>query len=213
MQDTNGAIKVAVITGAHGFDVINFHGLFRSIPEADVYIQHQDDFVFSPEEVRDGYDVVLFYTMIMTTPQEGERAVLEHLGETEQGIFVLHHAILGYPEWSVWENMVGIEGRGFGYHVGQTLQIDIARPDHPITRGLESWEMIDETYTMQEPGEGNEVLLTADHPKSMKSIAWTRRHKNARVFCFQSGHDNLTWENRNFYEVMRRGIMWAAGRI
>ena len=32
-------IKTAVITGQHAFDVPGFHGLFRSIPEIDFYLQ------------------------------------------------------------------------------------------------------------------------------------------------------------------------------
>ena len=47
----------------------------------------------------------------------------------------------------------------------------------------------------------------------MRTLAWTRTHNNARVFCFQSGHDNQTWQNRAFREVLSRGIHWTARRI
>jgi len=42
------------------------------------------------------------------------------------------------------------------------------------------WEMIDETYTMADAGEGSEILLTTDHAKSMKTLGWMRQYKNAR---------------------------------
>jgi len=73
--------------------------------------------------------------------------------------------------------------------------------------------MIDETYKMDDPGEGSHALLTTDNPTSMKTIAWTRQHKNARVFCFQSGHDNDTFVDPNFREVLARGIQWVAQRL
>jgi type 1 glutamine amidotransferase len=73
--------------------------------------------------------------------------------------------------------------------------------------------MTDETYTMPEPASDCEVLLTTDHPKSMKTIAWTRQHRHARVFCFQSGHDNLAWECAGFRQTLARGIFWAAGKL
>ena len=73
--------------------------------------------------------------------------------------------------------------------------------------------MVDETYTMADAGPGSEILLTIDHPKSMKTIAWTRQFKRSRVFCFQSGHDDRTWANASFREVLRRGIHWCAARI
>jgi len=126
---------------------------------------------------------------------------------------VLHHALLAFPEWQVWNDIVGIQDRSFGYHQNETLTIEVANPDHPITRGLSNWTMVDETYTMADAGEGCEVLLTAEHPKSMKTIAWTRQHEDARVFCFESGHDHQTWPDPNFREVVRRGIQWCAGRI
>jgi len=70
--------------------------------------------------------------------------------------------------------------------------------------------MHDETYTMQEPGAGCEVLFTVDHDPSMQALGWVTEYKKARVFCFQPGHDHLAWENPTFREVLRRGIRWAA---
>ena len=171
--------------------------------------------------MRDGYDVVLFYFMPTEGPSdEGlgwyagkPKTALTQLSKTGQGIVLLHHAILAYSQWSVWDQVVGIQERSFGYYHDQTVRTDVANPEHPITDALKAWEMVDETYTMNDAGEGSEILLTTDHPKSMKTIAWTRQHKNARVFCYAAGHDNQAWLDPNFRRVLDRGIQWAAGRI
>jgi hypothetical protein len=219
MQSLENKVRVAVVTGGHSFDVPNFHELFRNLEGIDAYIQHIDDFCSSPEEMRDSYDAVLFYIMMIETPTDDgltwfagkPKTALEHLGETQQGIFLLHHALLAYPKWPVWNEIVGIEDRSLSsYHIGETIKVEIANPEHPITRGLSAWEMVDETYVMNDAGEGNEILLTADHPNSMKTIAWTRNYRNARVFCCESGHDNRTWSDPNFGTVVERGIKWAA---
>ena len=89
----------------------------------------------------------------------------------------------------------------------------IVSADHPITHGMTDFEMIDETYLMDEPGEGSEILLTTDHDVSMKNIAWVRQFRNARVFCYQSGHDNQTYADLNFRKVLERGIHWVTGRL
>jgi len=206
-------VKLAVVTGSHPYDVPNFHKLFRSLAGVDAYIQHMEDFATSDEATRDGYDAVLFYHMLMATPSDGVAAALEHLGETDQGIVVLHHAILAFPQWDAWTDLTGLADRSFGFHPEQQLHIQVTGADHPITAGLADWDMGDETYTMAEPVGHNHVLLTADHEKSMKSIAWTRQHKASRVFCYQSGHDNVTWADPNFQEVLRRGVLWVAGRL
>lgn len=214
-------IRLAVVTGAHPYDVLGFNRLFGDLEGVVACIQHMDDFTSSPEDIRGGYDVVLFYTMLMDTPtdegaawyQGKPKSVLEQLVQDEQGILVLHHSILAFPKWDVWSQLVGIEDRSFGYHVGQNIHVDVTDADHPITTGVSPWDMIDETYTMADPGEGSEILLSVEHEKSMKHIAWTRRHGKSRVFCFQSGHDETTWANPDFRKVLHRGIRWCARRI
>jgi uncharacterized protein len=213
-------VRVAVVTSGHSYDVPNFHRLFRALPGAEADIQHMDDFASSPETVRDQYDVVLFYIMLMDGPTDEKlpwyagkpKTALEHLGATQQGIVVLHHALLAYPQWSVWSEIVGIADRKFGFHYNQTIQVQVANTEHPITRGLKSWAMVDETYTMADAGDGSDILLTVEHPKSMKTLAWTRTYKKSRVLCFESGHDNAGWSNASFREVLGRGIQWCGRR-
>jgi hypothetical protein len=190
-------------------------------PELYVYLQSMDDFASSPEPVRDSYGVVRFYIMLMNGPvDEGlpwyagkPKTALERLGATRQGIVVLHHAILAYPQWQTWSDITGIEDRGFGYHVGQTAASRVANPNHPIGRGIADWTMVDETYTMANAGPGSEVLLTYDHPRSMKTIAWTRQYRQSRVFCYQAGHDQQAWGDTGFREFLRRGILWSANAL
>ena len=49
----DAALRLAVVTGGHPYDVLHFHTLFRSLPGVDAYIQHMDDFTTTPEPVRD----------------------------------------------------------------------------------------------------------------------------------------------------------------
>ncbi len=226
-------ITVAVVTGQHPYDVPNFHAIFRSIPGIDFYPQHMEDFVFSGEserwesklwkgagEARKHYDVVLFYNFHRSLLQNAEhmwdkdlKPALNELGEIAQGIFILHHAILAFPKWKLWSEIVGIQDRRFKAHFNTKLRIEVANKEHPITKNLTSWEMIDESYTMHNAKEDSEILLTTDNPKSMTTIAWTRQYKKARVFCYQSGHDIYAYGDANFREVLTRGIQWLAGRI
>ena len=213
--------KVAVVTGRHPFDVLGFHAMFRSMPDADCYVQHMEDFSNSPAEVRASYDVVIFYNMHTETPtgeeprwcERGIKAALEGLGGGKQGIFVLHHAILAFPDWPLWSEIVGIPDRHFGFYHDESIHVEVANPEHPITRGLAPWDMVDETYTMADAGPGSEILLTVDHPRSMRTIGWTRRYKGSRVFCLELGHDNSAFAHPVFRTLVSRGIAWCAGKI
>jgi hypothetical protein len=231
----NSQIKVAMVTGHHEYDVINFQRMLRSFPDIDFYPQHLEDFILDDDEARSQYDVIAFYNYQQCTPSatgdqfskdirvEWERVdikgPLEALGETCQGILMLHHALTAFPKWQYWLDICGMGDTTKAFQPGavsrkdQNLHIEVADPHHPITRGMESWEMIDETYNFPDAREGSEVLLRVDHPQSMSTIAWTRKHKDVRVFCLQSGHDNQTFSNPNFRKILGRGVHWLAGRI
>lgn len=213
-------LRVAVVTGGHTFEFVQFQDLFRSLPGIDAYIQHMDDFASSPQVVRDGYDVVVFYHYLQEIPaDEGQpwycgkpRTAMEHLGETGQGIVVLHHALLAYPKWDLWTQLVGIADRSFTYDHDQRFLVKVAEPGHPITQDLGDWTITDETYKMASAAEGSQVLLTTDHPLSMHSLAWTRQHKRSRVFCTALGHDHLAWEDPSFRSLLARGIAWTVNK-
>jgi type 1 glutamine amidotransferase len=110
--------------------------------------------------------------------------------------------------------MVGIENRESRPHFNGPVKTEVVDPTHPITRDLPStWELDDESYTMNEPvGPNVQVLLTTRHEPSMQSIAWTNLYKNSRVFCYQSGHGPPVYAEANFRKVLSRGIRWVAKR-
>jgi hypothetical protein len=165
------------------------------------------------------YEVLLFYNMHKRTPAEEDgkfeaamKEMLEGLGDGEQGIFLLHHALVAFPDWSLWRELSGMPQRGNApYAFDQTVRIDVADTEHPITATLEPWDIVDETYIIDDADEDSHILLTTDHPQSMKTIAWTRTFGKARVFCYQTGHDNQAFTNP-VRTVVGRGIQWLAGR-
>ena len=201
---------VAVVTGMHPFDVPGFHAAFRSMSDVDFYPQSLEDFVADHGSVRDEYDAIVFYNFHRPVPDEETAAALASLGESTQGIVVLHHAILAFPEWQLWSDICGIEDREFGFHLNQTVRVQVADPSHPITTGLVDWELVDETYTMSDVSSESHILLTTDHANSMRTLAWSRQYRGARVFCYQSGHDNDAYADHGFRTVLRRGIRWVA---
>lgn len=207
-------IKTAVVTGRHGFDVIGFTEMFRALDSVDPYIQHMEHFCSDPK--RAAYDVVLFYHMLVDGPSDAEREAVQSILGNGQGFFIFHHAILGWPEWPEYDELVGIEDReNFTFDHDQQLTVDVVA-DHPITKELpEQWQLLDETYGMSNATSenGSEVLLTTDHKVSMHSLAWTRPHEKSRIFCFQCGHDNEAFSNSCLRTVMERGIQWCDGRI
>jgi type 1 glutamine amidotransferase len=212
-------ISLAVITGGKSHDVIGFQELFRGLSGINSYIQHIDDFASSPEKVRDSYDVVLFFFMMLDGPTDDglpgyagkPKSAIEHLNQTGQGIVVLHHALLAYPQWGVWDEIVGMHNRELSkYQHDVEMRIQVVDIDHPITRGLSDWIMVDESYLMPDAPGDNQILLKTEYPENMATVAWTRQYQTNRIFCLQSGHDDQTWQDENFKTVLRRGVIWSS---
>ncbi len=218
---TNGKIKTAVITGEHEYDVVGFQSMLRSLPEIEAYPQNMWDFIFDSARGPGTYDVLVFFNYHQSTPAEEDgkfeaamKETLESLGDGEQGIFLLHHALKAFADWPLWREFSGMRTRGDmgSYALDQTVRIDVADTEHPITTTLEPWDIVDETYHIDDADEDSHILLTTDHPQSMKTIAWTRTFGKARVFCYQNGEDNQAYSNPGFRTVVGRGIQWLAGR-
>jgi opacity protein-like surface antigen len=68
-------------------------------------------------------------------------------------------------------------------------------------------------YNHQTFCEGIHVLISTDHPRSDKTIAWVHPYGKARVFGYQSGHDAKVWTDANFQRLMAQGMRWASGRV
>lgn len=210
-------LRVAVITGGHTFDVIGFHRLFRGLADCDCYIQALEDWSAG---VRAGqrYDVLVFYNMHTDAPQDSPggratRAAIDGLGQGE-GLLLLHHAILAFKADTVWDELVGMTDRTIdAWSHDEQLQIQITDPTHPITADLTDFSLVDETYDFRDvAGQDSHVLLQVDHPGSMSTLAWTRSHGTSRVVNFVPGHDDAAWSNPTFQTLLRRGILWTAGR-
>jgi hypothetical protein len=215
-------IPTAIITGAHPFDVINFHHLCRALPNIDPYLQHIEDFTAAAPEIRASYNVLIFYTHVrdhtatnIFLDTEKLHSMADQLGTSPQGIIVLHHGLVAFPDWPLWDDLAGLTNRTLdSYSHDELIPVQIADSDHPITAGLQNWTLTDETYLMNDPTpeNGNHILLTTDHPQSMNALAWTRQYKQSRVVCIQSGHGNTAWSDSNFRQLLSQAIDWCSAK-
>jgi uncharacterized protein len=214
-------IRVAVVTGGHPFDVPAFRDMFNRMPQLDVYIQDLDNWAASKQDgTYDTYDVFLFCNMhtwgVLSVREDMDQYVtnaLNELGEGRQGIFVLHHALLAFPDLHVWSDICDAQNRKLrGFRPPEPIRTLVANREHPVTKGLDDWETVDEIFLIDTPSEASEILLRTDHPESMEVLAWVHPHKNARVLCYQAGHDGRAFTDPNYQAFLSRGIEWAAGR-
>jgi type 1 glutamine amidotransferase len=93
----------------------------------------------------------------------------------------------------------------------------IVRPtkaDHPLTRGLKPFEVVDELYYRQAGDEPIEPLLVAESrdTKRLEPLAWTSRYGRGKVFQTLLGHSEKTYDSPEACELLRRAVRWVGER-
>jgi len=140
--------------------------------------------------------------------------------ESGKGLVVLHHAIADYQKWPFWwRDVVGgrylmqdePSAKASTYLHDQDLEVTPVG-DNPIVRGLPPMYIRDETYKGMWHAEGLQVLLKTNHPTSDEPIAWIGPWTKSRVVYIELGHGREAHENPWYRELVRRSVIWAAGR-
>lgn len=212
-------LKVAVLVENHEYDVMGFQRMLNSFDDCDCYVQPVDLFVRDKRNQLN-YDTVLWYNMNIPVPEENTplRDYMENtLGSTAQGIVLMHHALLCFKRWELFTRVSGVSVRledgMFSYHQNTIVRVHVADTAHPVTKGLNDYTLVDETYTIGEPDQpDNRLLLTCECPVGIKNIAWARQYRNSRVFVTASGHDAQVYDDPHFRTLLRGALLWTGGR-
>jgi len=219
---TSHPLRLLILTGGHDFDEDAFFGIFKAmdgISWTHVRFPQEAEEKLKPEAA-DQYDVALFYDMYQNSEPHGNDW-LKVLEKGKPTVF-LHHALGSYIHWPIYGEILGGHANFFPNQVVEgvpnstykhdvAFRVHIADRDHPITRGLEDFDIVDETYDHYTVNPDVHVLLTVDHPDSGKVIAWTHTYKNSPIVYLQLGHGPSAYDNPNFRKILERSIRWVAG--
>jgi putative membrane-bound dehydrogenase-like protein len=156
------------------------------------------------------YDAVLLYAnyhepAYPELPKDKEQALVNYV-EQGGGFVPVYSASGNFRNSEAYINLLGAAFESHGTGVFTTR---IAEPDHPIMKGFEGFESWDETYVHQKHNTENRTVLSyrGDEPWT-----WVRTQGEGRVFYTAWGHDERTWQNPGFHDLLERGIRWAAGQ-
>jgi type 1 glutamine amidotransferase len=208
------ATRVLLVTGGHEHDV-DFYSLFDDPGLRTIVDPHPAAF---SGDIRRKHDVLVLYDMIRTL-DETRRSNLRAFAESGKGIVVLHHAICANVDWPWWyEELLG--GRYLFEPVGGKLssyehdrvQTITTVADHPVTRGIGTFRLIDETYHHLWISPAVKVLLRSDDPTSDGPVAWISPYARSRVVYIQLGHDRQATLNPRYRQLVHQAIAWAAGK-
>ncbi len=222
IKDMTGAkpkLKVAVVTGGHGFEEKPFFEMFDAMPHVQyVHCPQADDSELFEDVSGWDYDVIVLYNMGQKiTPKR--QANFKRLLDRGVGLVALHHCLGAYQEWDEFSKIIGGKyylqappGRpACTYQHDLDLPIRVADGDHPVTRGISDFVIHDESYKNCWHASDNHVLLTCSHPTSDDVVGWARQAGRSRVCTIQLGHDGKAYGNPNYARLLAQAIAWVGG--
>lgn len=191
---------LAPVLRSEGFDVVESN---------DLNVLADRDLLFSLQLIVQGW------SMGTLTPEQ--EAGLEAAVRSGTGLAGWHGMTYAFPASTVYHFMVGGQ---FVAHPGNLIDytVEIVRPEDPIMAGLGSFRLSSEQYYMHvDPA--NEVLATTTFSGQhaawtrgvVMPVVWKRMYGEGRVFYSAPGHSAREFAVPEVLEIMRRGMLWAAG--
>lgn len=210
-------VRALLVTGGHDYDSEFYQALYHSDVRWEHAVSNEQAFA---SDITEKYDVLILYDLSNELSEKG-RVNLRRFLEQGKGVLILHHAIADYNGWEWWwKEVVGgkyvLEAEpGFE---ASTYQHDVhlnvtPTADHPITRGLSEFDIVDETYKRMWISDKVNVLLRTDHATSDGPVAWISPYRLSRVVYVQLGHDRLAHLHPVFQTLVRNSVLWTAERL
>ena len=155
------------------------------------------------------HDALVVYANIESITPAQEAAIVDYV-RGGKGLVPLHSASFCFKNSPVWIDMVGAQFQKHGTGEFSTV---IVAPEHPVMKGFGGFASWDETYVHTKHNErGRTVLEERREGDDREPWTWVRTEGNGRVFYTAWGHDQRTWSNPGFHNLVERGIRFAAGR-
>ena len=153
------------------------------------------------------FDGLIVYANYDTISPSQEKALL-HFVRSGKGFIPLHSASFCFQNSPEVIEMIGGQ---FKSHKYDSFPTTIVKPDHPIMKGITSFVTTDETYVHDKISKNIEVLTERVEGNHHEPYTWVRPYGEGRVFYTAYGHDENTFNNQGFLDLVRNGILWAVG--
>lgn len=216
-------IRILVITGGHDYNKEEFNrmlsGLGQEITWSVSELPAAYDMLLPAN--RGKYDVLVFYHMWQTISDDQKTVFADCIREGKP-LVALHHSICAYDDWPEYWNITGgkyfhkptvYKGKEYpacSYIHDIHFRVKIADKRHPVTKGIDDFDIFDETYKGYYVAGDVVPLLTTDEPSSTPVIGWAKEYGRSKIVVLQSGHDVPTFENPNFRKLLKQSIIWVS---
>lgn len=250
--------RLLAITGGHRYDAPAFTAMLDAVCGAlgwtYEHAEHPDPRARLRPELADEFDAVLLHDLPglrlargaepePIEPTAEERTGAMALLETGIGVVATHHALAGWPAWDEWAGALG--GR-FLYAPGTLRGVTLpasgyrfgaytveSAGDHPVTAGVEPFELVDELYLcpvfedevtplLATPAEVSPasmidtycevvdgVQVPAHDQPGSRLLGWCRLAARSRLVYLLPGHTAETMTHPTYRRLITNALAWV----
>jgi putative membrane-bound dehydrogenase-like protein len=168
-------------------------------------------YTVNPDDLNDSvlnnYDGLILYANYDTISTPQEKALLNFV-RSGKGFIPLHCGSFCFRNSPEVVEMIGGQ---FKSHKWDSFPAVIVKPEHPVMKGVHAFTTTDETYVHDKISKNIEVLTERVEGDHHEPYTWVRNYGKGRVFYTAYGHDEHTFNNPDFIQLVRNGVIWAVG--
>ena len=188
--------------------------------EGERAVQGFQDAIPSTVEEFEAYDVVVFQNTTGPLLEDDQQAAFREYIENGGNYMGIHAGSDTHKNWDWYENT--LLGGVFQDHGGQQVEAETVIEDHthPSTKHLDDrWTRADEWYAFtQNPADTATVIghldkstFSGPQMDGIHPTIWYNRVGDGRVFYTSGGHNSYNFDEPDFQQHLKGGLMWAAG--
>lgn len=179
----------------------------REFLKDGINITYSTDVSDLRDDVLKNYDGLILYANYDTISVSQASSLINFV-KGGKGFIPLHCASFCFRNSPEVVEMIGGQ---FKSHRFDTFSTVILRPEHPAMKGIRPFITKDETYVHDKISKNIEVLTERVEGNHHEPYTWVRQYGKGRVFYTAYGHDDITFNNPGFLQLVKNGILWAAG--
>jgi len=226
----NSPIKAVLITGGdwHDYETqkrLLIDGINNQIEEEIEWtIVHEGDgnpdyhvSILKEENWADDFDVIVHNTGFgrVTDSEFVAKFVKHHYGTPAVLIHAAVHSYRYAEPADPWFEFMGYQSM---WHEDQReFEVENVATDHPIMKGLpESWISPPDEIYVEEKVWGDIIPLLRAYGKESEeyqTLSWIHEADGTRVFATSLGHNNATFRQEPFIQLVVNGLLWAVDRL
>lgn len=154
------------------------------------------------------YDLIIDYTTEGDLTEDQSCGLLNGI-IAGKGFIGIHSAADSFKNTPGYISMLG--GKFLTHPKQQPLTFNIKNHHHPVTKGLNDFEMVEELYLMETIGHFDLLMSTwydgFEHP-----ITWVKPYGHGRVLYTAFGHGKEQTEHPHFQQLIINGVHWVCRR-